>query len=383
MILKGNVKTGFESLNVMIVCWELGQVTESFIQQHIERLPCNVSVFEWNQRSDPDTQVPRRRVRFLKRTPPNPPKSKERFLQSLTESPCDVILAETGILGATIVSSVPDLSVPLVTQFFGVDAYAPRHVGQDGKKYDGLFKASSEIVCVSNHMVRQLVKLGATPERTHYVQSFVDPSQFDGCRPESAAADFLAVSRFVEKKAPIVTLMAFRETCRQHPEAKLTMVGDGPLLPACRQFVKASGMTDHVRFTGAMPHDDLPEMIQSSRAFVQHSVVASDNDHEGTPVIILEAQVSGLPVVSTRHAGIRDVVVEGETGFLVDEFDVDGMAQQMLKLAQQPQLAASMGAKARAHMIDHFHFDNTLGKLAAVLNQAANESKNQTQNVVT
>jgi glycosyltransferase involved in cell wall biosynthesis len=95
--------------------------------------------------------------------------------------------------------------------------------------------------------------------------------------------------------------------------------------------------------------------MQSAAVFVQHSVVAPDNDHEGTPVAILEAGASGLPVVATRHAGIPDVVKEGETGYLVDEGDTDAMARYMIQLAKNPDLARRLGAAAREHIAAEYN----------------------------
>jgi len=95
--------------------------------------------------------------------------------------------------------------------------------------------------------------------------------------------------------------------------------------------------------------------------------VARDGDSEGTPVAVLEAGASALPVVSTRHANIPDVIVEGETGFLVDERDVRGMAAQMIKLAEQPELAAELGSANRQRIEQHFDMQNSLSRLPSIL----------------
>jgi len=110
--------------------------------------------------------------------------------------------------------------------------------------------------------------------------------------------------------------------------------------------------------------------MQKARCFVQHSVVASSGDSEGTPVGILEAGASGLPVVSTRHGGIPDVVIEGETGFLVAENDVDGMAQRMVQMATSPDLAGMLGHRARKHIQDSFSSERSLGRLWSIIESA-------------
>lgn len=89
-------------------------------------------------------------------------------------------------------------------------------------------------------------------------------------------------------------------------------------------------------------------------ALIQHSVTAVDGDMEGTPVIILEAAGAGLPIISTKHAGIQDVVIHGSTGFLVDEVAVKEMADFMIKILQEPDLARKMGDAGKQFIANNF-----------------------------
>jgi glycosyltransferase involved in cell wall biosynthesis len=107
--------------------------------------------------------------------------------------------------------------------------------------------------------------------------------------------------------------------------------------------------------------------MQKARAFLQHSVQALNGDSEGTPVSIIEAGASGLPVVSTRHAGIPDVIVEEETGFLVDERDVAGMAHYMQLLAEDPQFASRIGRAARQHIQGGYSMEQSISRLWSII----------------
>src|SRR5439155_1881807 len=127
-------------------------------------------------------------------------------------------------------------------------------------------------------------------------------------------------------KAPYLTLLAFHKVLAQVPDARLTMVGDGDLLEACHQIAKSLSIDMRVDFVGQRQSADIANILKTARAFVQHSLQTSSGDSEGTPVAILEAGAAGIPVVSTRHAGIVDIVRDGETGYLVDERDIDSMA---------------------------------------------------------
>ena len=103
--------------------------------------------------------------------------------------------------------------------------------------------------------------------------------------------------------------------------------------------------------------------------FVQHSLVAPDGDSEGNPVAVMEAQLSGLPVVATRHAGIPEVVIDGETGVLVDEGDVRGMSVAIERLLQDPALCTQLGAAGRCHVEQGFTLDKHLMELSRFLIQ--------------
>ena len=118
---------------------------------------------------------------------------------------------------------------------------------------------------------------------------------------------------------------------------------------------------------GRCPHSEVGALMQQARAFVQHSVRALSGDSEGTPVAVIEAGASGLPVVATRHAGIPDVIIEGETGFLVDEGDVAGMAAYMIQLARGPALAAGMGQAGRKRIEEHFSMEKSIGNLWKII----------------
>jgi glycosyltransferase involved in cell wall biosynthesis len=121
------------------------------------------------------------------------------------------------------------------------------------------------------------------------------------------------------------------------------MLGAGLLHDVCSKLIKALHVEHAVELKGIVDHAGVAALMQESRVFVQHSLVPASGDSEGTPVAILEAGAAGLPVVSTRHAGIIDAVIHGKTGFLVNEGDIDAMAEYLYQLLANPELASKMG----------------------------------------
>ena len=138
------------------------------------------------------------------------------------------------------------------------------------------------------------------------------------------------------------------------------MIGDGELFDVSKNLVKSLGLENNIILLGALERKEIIKHLQSAFLFVQHSLVASNGDSEGTPVGIIEAMAAGLPVVSTRHAGIPDVVIENETGLLVDENNIEEMASYMLKLVENRDLAESMGQKGKVRIENHFTLDKHL-----------------------
>lgn len=260
--------------------------------------------------------------------------------------------------------------MPLVAHFHGFDAYDRRTVEPLLAQYRKMFSRAKGVVVVSRHMERRLLDLGAPPEQVYYNPYGVDLRQFTCGDPESSPPIFLAVGRFVDKKAPHLTVLAFQEVVRACPDARLLMLGDGYLLESCQQLVSALGLEDKVNFAGARTPGEVADMMRRARAFVQHSITTSYGDSEGTPVAILEAGASGLPVVSTRHGGITDVVIHNETGYLVEERDVGGMAGYMIDLARNPGLAARLGRANRQRVSEVFPMDRSIQNLAAIISHA-------------
>jgi colanic acid/amylovoran biosynthesis glycosyltransferase len=114
-------------------------------------------------------------------------------------------------------------------------------------------------------------------------------------------------------------------------------------------------------------HEQVAALMQDTFCFVQHSVTAENGDSEGTPVAILEASFVGLPVIATRHAGIKDVILEQQTGLLVNEFDMEGMSEKMLFLLKNPSISVEMSKAAQDFIPKNFSMSMSIEKLWQIL----------------
>lgn len=292
----------------------------------------------------------------------------------LRQNNIQCVIAEYGQVGADVMGVCKDLQVPLIVNFFGFDISTHSVLKAYEAQYREMFGHAAWVTGVSRKMLDDLGRVGCPVHKLVYNPCGPNKRCFD-LVPAKASDHYLAISRFVEKKGPQLTLLAFYEVIQQEPAARLIMVGDGPLLGACKWLVKSLAMEHAVEFRGFLDHPASMDCYAESFCFVQHSVTATNGDSEGTPVAILEAGAAGLPVISTRHAGIPDVVVEEETGILVNEGDVEAMAAAMLRLYRNRHLCAQMGAAARARVQEHFSMEKHIGILNSLIEKAVEQAR--------
>lgn len=253
------------------------------------------------------------------------------------------------LLGEYLDASLPllpiarDLGIRFFVHAHGYDASQLLQLASWREKFLA-YNSASGIITMSHASRRRLTDIGLRPEAISVIPYGVDVPSDPVQRARSRNVRCLAVGRMVEKKAPILMLDSFRRAATAFPELRLDYVGTGMLLPAVRQYLQASGLQGAVRLHGALPNHDVLDLMKSADIFVQHSITAIETeDEEGLPVAILEAMAHALPVIATRHAGIPEAVLEGSTGYLVEEGDTNGMAERILALARDPALRRQMG----------------------------------------
>lgn len=289
------------------------------------------------------------------------------FVTALERAGARAVLAEYGPVGVGVMDACRQLGLPLAVHFHGYDASVHEVFHRHRESYPRLLAQADAVIAVSHPMCRRLEALGAPASRLHRIPYGVDPERFQGGKPGDAPPVLLAVGRLVEKKGLRQTIRAFAMVHKRHPGAQLRVVGGGPLRNECEALAASLGVAASVTFLGEAPQEVVSREMRAARAFVQHSVVAPNGDREGTPVAIIEAGATGLPVVATRHEGIPEVVLDGVTGWLVEEGDVAAMAARMGDLVGQPERAAAMGSAARAWVSAEFRQDRQLSQLAGVL----------------
>jgi colanic acid/amylovoran biosynthesis glycosyltransferase len=235
-----------------------------------------------------------------------------------------------------------------------------------------MFDYAARTIAVSRSMYQKLLDLGC-PEDRLVLNACAPDDSFLEIEPNFESKHLVGIGRFTDKKAPYYTILAFSKILETFPNARLTIGGDGDLYDACTNLVKYLKIEHAVSLPGKIAPSRFRELLTSAAAFVQHSVVAGDGDSEGTPVAVLEASAAGLPVIGTKHAGIPDIILDGETGFLVDEHDVDGMSEAMKKILVDRTTAKRLGRAGKERIRHDFSMSRYIDKLSEEISEAVAE----------
>ena len=178
----------------------------------------------------------------------------------------------------------------------------------------------------------------------------------------------MTCGRLVEKKGMLDTIRAFSLIADRYERVYLTIVGDGPLKNEIIQVTKNNGIDDRLKIIGQLSKNEIEQQFSKSDIFLLPSKTAKNGDREGLPVAILEAMAARLPVISTKHTGIAEAVKDNVSGFIVEEGDVESIAQKLEILIRDKDLRVKMGEKGHGIVKKHFNIKNEINKLEELIN---------------
>ena len=206
---------------------------ETFVRAHADHLPASVTLIDGfpphiDQRpilsQSVVSRAARKAARVLRRREWKW-ETTSAYLKAFRRTGARAVLAEFGQAGVAVMDACRRTGLPLIVHFHGADISKHATLSQYGDDYQVLFREARAIVAVSRAMQQKLVALGAPPEKVHYSPCGVDCALFSSASPATAAPVFLAVGRFVEKKAPQLTILAFARVHQRRPDARLRMIG--------------------------------------------------------------------------------------------------------------------------------------------------------------
>ena len=258
-----------------------------------------------------------------------------------------------GDLGAKL--KALGISRKLVVTFHGYDLR--RGLAGPPGLYARVFAASDRVIAISGYNHETLVRLGAPPEKLVIHPVGIDVRRFAGrplVRPGSQdEVRIVTVARLSEEKGldhGIRAVAALRDRRPQTP-VRYRIVGGGRSEAQLRELVRSLGLEETVEFLGPRPHDEVATVLAESDLFMLPSLA------EALPVVLMEAQASGLPTLATAVGSVDEIVLDGRTGFVVPPGDTAALAERLGHLLEHRDRWAELGSAGRRHVAERFDIE--------------------------
>lgn len=291
-------------------------------------------------------------------------------LPMLHQPSYDIIHCHFGINGnlAVKLRKLGLIKGKIVTTFHGYDItmvvkkYGPGY-------YKELFENGDFFLPVSSYWKDTLINMGCDKSRICVHKMGVDCTKFD-FSVRNIANDskirIISIARLVEKKGIAYGIRAISQLLDKLPNLEYIIVGDGPLKNDLQALVSNLGADKHIKLTGWQPQNKIVEMLRTAHIFMAPSITAANGDQEGIPVVIMEAMAMGLPVISTNHSGISELVQDGVSGFLSEEGNIKQLANALTKLIQTQDLSSEMGRMGRYVIESMYNIDVLNNRLVKI-----------------
>ncbi|HID93457.1 MAG TPA: glycosyltransferase family 1 protein [bacterium (Candidatus Stahlbacteria)] len=198
-----------------------------------------------------------------------------------------------------------------------------------------------EIFSVVSESTRdELIKMGIPMSNIHIIHNAVSSSLCPNFSKKTKDPSMVLFGRIKKYKRPELALYAMKQVISRLPNAKLIVMGSGDYLPSLIKCSRALKIEKHVEFTGYVSEEKKREILQSAWVGVNTS------SKEGWGITVLEANACGTPVIASNSPGLRDSVIDGKTGFLVEHGNVGQLAERIIKVLEDKKLRSILSNSA-------------------------------------
>jgi len=283
----------------------------------------------------------------------------------------DLIIAHFADTPALIAERLSAFSgLPFIIVAHARDIYLNPDLEQLKKRMNRATKILVPTLYNKRHLITQLGQQFC--DKIQVIRCGIDLDRFkpklrenDSCAPTR----ILSVGRLVEKKGFYDVIRAFYRVHKKCNNVTLKIAGDGPLRHKIKRIIKNLDLINVVQLVGNCTHGVIKEEMQQSDIFILASCTTAQGDREGLPVALLEAAAMELPIISTLHTGIPEGVLNGQSGFLTAEHDIDALACKLELLVKDVDLRRHMGKVGRQFIQSSFSQDVEIDKLITILNE--------------
>ncbi|HHF9379768.1 TPA: colanic acid biosynthesis glycosyltransferase WcaL [Escherichia coli] len=294
--------------------------------------------------------------------------------QVATPFHADVFIVHFGPAGVTA-AKLRELGVirgKIATIFHGIDISSREVLNHYTPEYQQLFRRGDLMLPISNLWAGRLQKMGCPREKIAVSRMGVDMTRFSP-RPVKAPAtplEIISVARLTEKKGLHVAIEACRQLKEQGVAFRYRILGIGPWERRLRTLIEQYQLEDVVEMPGFKPSHEVKAMLDDADVFLLPSVTGADGDMEGIPVALMEAMAVGIPVVSTLHSGIPELVEADKSGWLVPENDARALAQRLAAFSQLDTDELAPVVKRAREKVEHDFNQQVINRELASLLQA-------------
>ena len=270
----------------------------------------------------------------------------------------DIIHCQFGSIGlmGLLFRNLGLLKGKLITIFRGSDI--SKYLQKWGDNvYDQLFKEGDFFLTNCEFFRQRAIKLGCKEEKIVILGSGIDCSKF-AFTPRHFPADgrvrIATTGRLVEKKGIEYGIRAIAQLAQTHPNIEFNIIGDGPLKTNLEKLIQELKLDGLVKLLGWKNQPEIVEILDNAHIFIAPSVTAADGNQDAPVNTLKEAMAMGLPVISTYHGGIPELVEDGVSGFLVPERDAEAIAEKLTYLIEHPEIWGQFGREGRAKVEDKY-----------------------------
>lgn len=286
--------------------------------------------------------------------------------------PYDIIHCHYGRNGlkAILLKDLGVIEGKIVVAFHGNDISRYLQIHGDNI-YGYLFNRADLLQPISDHWQKKLITLGCPPNKVKVHHMGIDCHKFipivdRDSQPEKIL--IVSVARLVEKKGLSYGIQAVANLLEKHPQLKLQyhIIGDGVLKTELAKQIQQLKVSEQVKLLGSREQQEVQAIIAQADIVLAPSVTSQNGDSEGIPVSLMEAMAQGIPVVSTYHSGIPELVEDGISGYLVQEKEVAALASKLEYLVSKPELRRKMGLKGRQKVMDDYNIKLLCDRLTEI-----------------
>lgn len=245
--------------------------------------------------------------------------------------------------------------IPFIVHVHGHDVTSATNDPIYKTELQQVYKYADAIITPSEHIKRVIVTQGCKPDKVHAIYPVTNLEAIkepDLNLRRSIPPTVIFLGRLTHKKNPLALIYAFHLVIKQIPNAQLKILGDGELRSEVESLVSELNLSNNIKLFGVVDREIAFKNLSESNIYAQHSVTSNSGDQEGFPVSLAEAAAHALPIVSSIHSGITENIIEGKTGFLVQEYDYETMAEKIIYLIKNPTVAEQMGKAGRKHIME-------------------------------